>query len=200
MKKFIAIVFTMILVLSFSITAFATDPGLNAAEQAVLDEIESTRVLGKNGWSFAVPAEYANAARNYFLTIDMTDAQKTAIISYIQQGKDIIKAEGDRQNFAGSTYNLRDMSKDARSKVLDLGQKACLETGATLVYTSSNNIVTITNADGQVVFAKEPIIKATGETFSFGVGTIAVIAAVVVVMGSVVLLVVASKKGLLVRK
>ena len=95
MKKIICLVMVLTLAFSLCLTVNAAT-GINANEKAVLDALKSKEALGKNGWSFSIPTEYITAAENYFNTIDMTDAEKENILSFIEEGKKIGAKDGLR--------------------------------------------------------------------------------------------------------
>ncbi len=197
MKKIIAIAMIIALTFSLLLTVNAAT-GLNEHEKEVLTALKTKEVLGKNGWKFFIPTEYVAAAENYFNTIDMTEAQKDKILSYIDKGADIVKAEGDKADFDGEIYNLKTMSYEAKQQVLDLGQKACAEVNLTLTYAPAENKVIIKDANGKVAFENTPIIKTTGEEFDLT--TACVVSVSVVVLGGVVaLFVISKKKGLFVK-
>ncbi len=198
MKKIFALVMVLALAFSLCLTVNAAT-GLNEYEKEVIETLKSNEVVGRNGWKFSVPAEYVTAAENYFNTIDMTEDEKDNIIGYIEEGMEIVKEQGDKADFNGTTYDLKTMETDAKKKVLDLGQKACLEIDLKLTYDPTENLVTIVDANGVIAFENAPIIKTTGEDFS--VNTVMVISAIaaLVIGGVAVMFVVSKKKGLLTK-
>ena len=80
------------------------------------------------------------------------------------------------------------------SKILDLGKKAVAVTGGVLTYDGKN--VTITNAEGKVVFDAAPVVKQTGAEVDFTAIVLAAIA-VVAMLGAAI--VVAKKNALFVK-
>ncbi len=196
MKKIFALVMVLALTFSLCLTVNAAT-GINEYEKAVLDVLKEKEVVGANGWKFSLPTEYVTSAENYFNTIDMTEAQKNKIIGYIEEGMEIVKAQGDKANFKGKTYDLKNMEADAKQKVLDLGQKACAEVDLTLTYSPADNKVTIRTTGDQVVFENAPIIKTTGEDFSVTTAAVVSGIAALVIGGAAVMFVVSKKKGLL---
>lgn len=197
MKKFVAILFALSLIATLSVNAFAAT-GINANEQAVLDLLETSHVIGENGWDFSIPQEYVNTAKNYFAgDCDMTAEEKDAIVAYIEQGKAIVKKEADAQKFDGAKYNLAKMSEEAREEVLSLGQKACAEVDLKLTYIPKENDVVITPVDSNTpVFESAPVVKTTGELFTVNTGVVAAVIAVALVMGTAVIFGISKKNGL----
>lgn len=199
MKKLVAILFVIALLASLSVTAFAAS-GINQYEQEVLDKLSTSAVIGKNGWSFSIPQAYINSAKNYFASEgDMTEAEKNAIIGYINAGMEVIKNDGDAKDFHGKEYHLADMSQESREAVLKYGQSACAEVDLSLVYVPASNKVVITPVNSSTpVFESAPVIKVTGEEFAPNAGTVMLAVIAMIVLGSAVMLVVSKKKGLLV--
>ena len=200
MKKLVAILFVLALIAMLPLSAFAAT-GINEYEQAVLDKLDSSKVMGASGWGFEVPQEYINSAKNYFAgDCNMTAAEKDKILSYIDQGMAIVKKEADAQKFSGTEYNLSKMGEAARDEVLSLGRKACAEIDLTLTYSPTSKQVTITPVDSKTpVFESSPVVKTTGQDFPVDAAVIGAAIAVVVVMGTAVMFAVSKKNGLLVK-
>ena len=200
MKKLVCMLFVLALIASLSFSVFAAS-GINANEQAVLDKLSTGKVIGDNGWTFEVPQEYINTAKNYFAgDCDMTETEKDAILAYINKGMDIVKKEADAQEFSGTEYSLSKMSQAARTEVLELGKDACAEVDLNLVYDAKANEVVITPVDSETpVFESAPVIKTTGESFPVTAASVVAAVSVVLVMGTVAMFVVAKKNGLLVK-
>ena len=199
MKKLVTILFVLAMIAVLPLSAFAAT-GINANEQAVLDKLDSSAVIGANGWTFSIPQEYVNSAKNYFAgDCDMTEAEKDAILAYIDSGMAIVKKEADAQKFSGKEYSLSKLGDAARSEVLKLGQSACAEIDLTLTYVPTSNQVVITPAGSNTpVFESAPVIKTTGQDFAVTAGMIAVAVVAVIALGSAVMLGVSKKNGLLV--
>jgi len=199
MKKLVTILFVLAMIAVLPLSAFAAT-GINANEQAVLDKLDSSAVIGASGWTFSIPQEYVNSAKNYFAgDCDMTEAEKDAILAYIDSGMAIVKKEADAQKFSGKEYSLSKLGDAARSEVLKLGQSACAEIDLTLTYVPTSNQVVITPAGGNTpVFESAPVIKTTGQDFAVTAGMIAVAVVAVIALGSAVMLGVSKKNGLLV--
>ena len=197
MKKLLTVLFVLTLVAMLPLSAFAAT-GINANEQAVLDLLETSHVIGGNGWDFSIPQEYINTAKNYFAgDCDMTEAEKDAIIGYIKTGMDVVKEQANKQDFDGDAYNLAKMDAEAREEVLTLGQKACAEIDLNLVYLPKENDVVITPVGSNTpVFESTPVVKTTGETFTMSAGVVAAIVVVALVMGSAVMFGISKKNGL----
>ncbi len=198
MKKIMAIVLAVALMFALCLTANAAT-GLNDFEKEILSTLKNQEVTGENGWKFKIPDEYITAAENYFNTIDITEAQKDKILGYIQEGAKVVKAEGDKNEFSGTTYNLKNMSTEAKKQVLDLAQKACAEVELTLTYSPTEDKIIIKDKAGVTAFENTPIVKTTGEDFA-ATSTIAIaVVSIAVLCGVTVLFAVSKKKGLLVK-
>lgn len=200
MKKLVAILFVLTLIAMLPLNAFAAT-GINANEQAVLDLLKSSHVMGASGWDFSIPQEYVNTAENYFAgDCDMTVEEKDAIIAYIEQGKAVIKKEADSQDYKGAEYHLSEMSDKAREEVLALGQKACAEVDLKLTYLPKEKDVVITPVDSKTpVFESAPVVKTTGEVFTVNAGVVACVIAVALVMGTAMMFGISKKNGLFVK-
>ena len=197
MKKLVAILFVVALLATMSLSAFAAS-GINDYEQKVLEKLESSHVFGKNGWDFSIPQEYINTAKNYFLSdCDMTEAEMNQILDYIDEGMAIVKEEADAQDFHGTTYHLKNMSQEARSKVIELGQQACSEVNLNLVYDAKDHHVVITPVGSKTpVFESAPVVKTTGEEFPMTAGVVISCVVVAVFVGSAAMFVISKKNGL----
>ncbi len=184
MKKIIAVVIAVLLLtLPMSLSAFAAGE-INESEKNILDELYEKVAI--NGKKFIVPTEYVVQAENYFKTVDIDPTQAAEIITYIDQGKEILINSDIK-----STTDLKVLPVPDKQKILDLGKKAVAVTGGTLVYDGSH--VKITNSQAQLVFDSAPIIKQTGVEADFTAVIIAA-SAVAVLFGAAV--VVAKKRGL----
>lgn len=195
MKKLVAILFVLTLIAILPLNAFAAT-GINANEQAVLDLLKSSQVVGENGWTFSIPQEYINSAENYFAgDCDMTEAERDAIIAYIEQGKAAVKEKSDSAENGGSG-----MSDEAREELLALGQQACAEIDLKLSYSPKGQDVVITPVDSKTpVFESSSIIKSTGEAFTVNSGVVACVIAVALVMGTAMMFGISKKNGLFVK-
>lgn len=208
MKKFIAILFALAMIVALSLTAFAAT-GINEFEQAVLDKLESIHDLGTDDLPFEIPQEYVNTAKNYFAgECEMTEAEKTAILSSIDAGIAVVKKEAETAKIDGKQYDLSSMSATARDEVLALGQSACKEVDLQLTYTPATNKVTIskvtTNPETGVttttpVFDSAPVVKTTGQAVTVNAAFVGCVIAVVLAVGTCAMFVVAKKNGLLVK-
>ncbi len=200
MKKVLTVVFVLLMVLSLSICASAAT-GINDNEQAVLDVLNSTEIIGDNGWKFRIPVKYVNSAENYFAgDCDMTADERDVILACIEEGAQIVKAEADGQGFKGSDYKLNYMSQASRSKVLELGIQACAQVDLNLVYNSAENQVVITPVGSSTpIFESTPLVKATGQEFPLTIESVGMGLAAILVLGTVAVVVISKKNGLLVK-
>lgn len=199
MKKFVIILTLLALVATMAFSTFAAT-GISAAEQAILDKL-SAGITGEGGWTFELPQEYINSAKNYFAgDYEMTPEQKAAIIAYINQGLEIIKQEAAKQEGEGGKITISDMSEDARKEVLQLGKDVCNEVDLNMSYNSAGNKVVITTQDGKTpLFESSNVIKSTGEVFPMTATSVIAATVVILVMGTAAMFIFAKKNGLLVK-
>ena len=187
MKKICAIILALVLLIVPMTVSVSAAGDLNANEQKIITELKKEVAIGDK--TFVVPAQYVTQAENYFKTIDVTDAQAKEILGYIAEGEKLVVAQK-----ITATTDLKVLKDDVKSKILDLGKKAVAVTGDVLTYDGKH--VTITDANGKVVFKNAPIVKQTGEQVDFT--AIALISlAVVTVLGASV--VIAKKNALFVK-
>ncbi len=200
MRKVILAFILVALIVSLSINAFAAT-GINANEQEVLDLLSSSIVLGVNDWKFEIPQKYINTAKNYFTgNCDMSDAEKEAILAYINAGIEVIKNDAAAQNASGTTFSLDKMSAEARSTVLSIGKSACEEVDLQLTYNSAENAVIITDKTSSTpVFESTAIIKTTGEPLTMDAAFVGIAVLVCLTAISFVMLGVSKKFGLWVK-
>lgn len=188
MKKILAILLAiMVLVVPMTVCVSAAGD-INANEQRILTELK--KEIKINSKTFIVPKEYVNQAENYFKTIDVTEAQADEIIGYINRGVGILQTS----NKVNGTTDLKVLVKADKEEILDLGKKAVAVTGGVLTYNGST--VNIKNAAGQTVFDSAPIVKQTGTDVDF---TAIIIAAVAVITLLGAAFIVSKKNGLFVK-
>lgn len=200
MKKLVSVLILLLLVASLPVTAFAAT-GINAHEQAVLDLLDSSVVLGVNDWTFEIPQKYVNTAKNFFAgDCDMTEAEKNAIIAYINTGIEVVKKDAAAQKTAGENFSLANMSADARTAVLNAGTSACEEIDLQLTYNSTNNAVKITEKGSSTpVFESSAIIKATGEAVTVDTAFVGAAVLVCLALATGIMFIVSKKHGLWVK-
>lgn len=198
MKKVTAILVALMLTAMTAVTAFAA--GINAAEQAVLDEISASSFI----------SGFANDAENYFNTIEMTADESSQIIAIIKEGNSYYASTGAK--------SVDDLTYEQKEQLFNYGQSAVGVLGMTMSYDKTSKTVTIYAPDGTVVFTGTPtdlagggssnggssnggstgivdsnIIKTTGADVNFS-GIIAVSAAAVLLMAGGALYLVKSKR------
>lgn len=152
MKKFTAIFIAAVLMVFSSITVFAA--GINSAEQAVLDELNSSVTMQGN--EMVIPVSYINQAESYFNIIDMTDAESKSIISIIKEGKAFLENSG--------VANIMDLSFDQKQQLLAYGREAVGVIGMTMSWDKSTKQLSIIAPDGTVAFTATPSLTTAGST------------------------------------
>lgn len=164
MKKFLSILLTLVLAVSFCALGVSA-AGINANEQAILDKLSST--VSYNGKTFNIPDNYINQAKNYFLANDISEAQAEEIIAKISVGEEVVKEELKSSDVEGTVFHMSNFSKDAREKILSASQDACKVVNLTLTYTDKT-VTIVDNNTSETVFEDAPVIKTTGAEVAFG--------------------------------
>lgn len=110
MKKIISVVLVLVMVLAFSVNAFAAtkEQVMNALSKPVVTEYWETR---------AIPAEYLNAAEKHLDKANFTAAELDVILGYIEEGRYLLEKE------YGEVYWVR-LTTAEQNKMLDLVNKA----------------------------------------------------------------------------
>lgn len=140
MRKISALVVAAAMVVAASISTMAA--GINSAEQSVLDELHKT--VKMNGTTMAISDSYINSAKNYFNTIEMTDAQATKAVDAIKKGEALL--EGSKAS------NIEGLSRHEKETLLSYGQEAVSAVDLTMTYDVSGKKVVIKDANNNVVF------------------------------------------------
>lgn len=185
MKKILAILTMVVLIASVFALGVNAAGAINANEQKVLDKLSST--VTANGKTFEIPKTYVNQAKNYFLTIDMTDAQANEIMGYLAEGEALVKQE--EAKLTTNIVNMDTFKYTVKKEILNLGKKACKVIGLTLTY-DGTYVKIVEDATGNIAFIDEPIIKVTGAEAS---NTAAIVISVMVVLAFAAAVVIAKK-------
>ncbi len=162
MKKIIAVLFAVVLMLVPCAVAAGAAGALSADEQRVIDFLSDEYTIGKTVYS--IPDEYITQAKNYFLTIDIAATQADEIIAEVQKAIDELKATV----LPDEEFHMETLPTNVKEDVLKAGQAACKVVGLDLTYNVATAKVEITKPSevdsGQptVIFNAEPIIKTTG--------------------------------------
>lgn len=151
MKKLTVAFTAVLLVVMSAVSVFAA--GINTNEQAILDELGTT--VSMQGSTLSIPSSYINQAEAYFNTVDVTEEQANEIISVIKDGKAYLAQSG--------ASNILDLTFDQKQVILGYGQKAVGVLGMTMSFDKSSKSITITSADGTVVFTGVPYLTSDGE-------------------------------------
>ncbi len=173
--KFVCVFLSLFIFCAFSVSAEGT---INASEQVILEKIQMVYKVGNK--EYTVPAEYVNQARNFFLTVSVSEAQSDEILGYIENGLEILNVQV--QKFGAGEVNFERFDSSAKTEILTLGQKAAQVVNLKLIY--SDGSVSITDSAGKPVFSGSAIIKVTGASsrhLIFGAVTFSVIAVTYVI-------------------
>ncbi len=157
MKKMTAILVALMLAAMTAVTAFAA--GINAAEQAVLDELSTSVTM--QGKEMSISADYINQAENYFNTIEMTDDESAQIIAIIKEGENFLANSG--------ASNIEDLTYAQKEQLLGYGQSAVGVLGMTMSFDKTSKILTIYAPDGSVAFSAVPtLVSGSGSSSNNG--------------------------------
>lgn len=194
MKRFVKVITSAILsaTLAVGTAAAVSAAGINAAEQKILNELNTT--VSMNGVEKSIPAGYINQAENYFNTVEITDSEADQIVAAIEDAKSYLASTG--------AASVSALSSDQLDTFVSKVQAALSVINLTVQYTKSTGAVTIVDANGKVILtatmdasngnagsgsstvAGENPIKTTGADFSVpgvvavaGVGVLLVSAA-----------------------
>lgn len=186
MKKILAILTLIILVASIFAVGVNAAGAINANEQKVLDKLSEN--VTANGKTFSIPKNYINQAKNYFLTIDMTDAQVKEIIGYLDEGEALVRKEEEK--LTTNIVNFETFEYSVKKEILELGKKACEVVDLTLTYDGAH-VEIVEDKTGKVSFVDEPIVKVTGANVT-ATAAIAVSVVVLALFGAMIII---SKKA-----
>ena len=150
MKKLSAILVALLLVATTAVTAFAA--GINANEQAVLDELGKTVTM--SGTEMVMPESFVNQAESYFNTVDLTEAQSKTIVAAIGEGMDFLSNS--------KAANISKLTYAQKKELLAIGQKAADAIDATLSYDNVKRVLIIKTANGEIAFSAFPELSANG--------------------------------------
>ena len=185
MKRILAILTLVIIVASMFAVGVNAAGAINANEQKILDKLSETYKV--NSKTYSIPKNYVNQAKNYFLTIDMTEAQAKEILGYLNEGEALVKKE--EAKLTTNVVNFDTFKYSIKKEILELGKKACKVVDLTLTY-DGTYVKIVEDKTGKVAFIDEPIIKVTGAN----VTVTAAIAVSVMVLVSFGAMIIISKK------
>lgn len=144
MKKVVKILSSALLaaVVATTATVAASAAGINAAEQNILNELNTT--VKMNGVEKSIPTSYINQAENYFNTVEITDSEAEQIIAAIEDAKAYLTSTG--------ASSVSELSSDQLDVVISKVQAGLSVINLTLQYTKSTGALSIVDASGNVVF------------------------------------------------
>lgn len=161
MKRFVKVITSALLSATIAVgtAAAVSAAGINAAEQKILDELNTT--VSMNGVEKSIPAGYINQAENYFNTVEITDSEADQIVAAIEDAKSYLASTG--------AASISALSSDQLDTFVSKVQAALSVVNLTVQYTKSTGAVTIVDANGNV------ILTATMKPYngSTGTGTVA---------------------------
>ncbi len=177
LKVLSAAMLSAIVAVGASASAFAAT-GLNAAEEKVLAELNTTVEMG--GVTKKLPAQYINQAEQWFVKeVEMTDAQADEVIAKINATKAYLTSVGKA--------SLSEFTDAEIDKAVALSNEASGVIGVKLAYNKTTRVVTVIGKDGKKaadvkIDGKSDVVKTTGfsvpgVTAVAGVGVLVVTAA-----------------------
>lgn len=160
MKKLLSAVL-VIMLLAMSVIGVSAAGDLNAYEQQILDLLATKIEVGES--HAEIPAEYIAQAKNYFMTLDVTEQQSKEIIAILEEGIETgKKALEDAEHHGKHIVNIKDFDQADKEHILECGEEACEVIDLTLTYVPADNHVVIVDDANKPVFKDEPIVKTTG--------------------------------------
>ena len=150
MRKLSALLLAGALTAVASVSAItAGAAGINSAEQAVLDELNTSVTM--KGTDLVISDEYINQAQNYFNTIEMTDAESQEIIGIIKEGRTFLENSG--------ASNISDLAYGQKEELLAYGQEVVGVIDMTMSFDKATKELTIFDSEGNVVFKAVPTLQ-----------------------------------------
>ncbi len=165
MTKLLAVVVALVM-LCTAVLPVSAASGLNQNEQDVYDWLFSGHDVGNTTIYFLDGRQ--TEFTNFFNRdgVDMTDAQKAEIMKYLKESEALLKdPEYIAWANAGNT-SLAKLPRRIKEVMIADGIAACAVMGLTFVYNSANNMVTITDGDGNVLVYTAAVVKRTGAVAS----------------------------------
>ncbi len=185
MKRILCGVVAAVAAVMMTVPAFAAT-GINSQEAKLLNKLQ-TKVTTQSGAVLSLPDDYISQARTYLSSkTDLTKAEVDEMLGYIDSTIDAIEASD-----ASSIRELMDSA--AGDKVVSYAKKVAAVVGLTLKYNSVSNVVTVYDADGNVIFSTDKTIKTTGASSDYAANAVAA-AVCVIALGVGIAAVVAVRK------
>ena len=184
MKKLIAFFTCLIISVSFAFSVSAA--GINTAEQAIIDWVSKEFSINGVANKYKIPAKNINELTNYFMTVEVTDTQKTQVIAKMQEIIDVVN-QASRSAAADESGNLRlgFLPASVKSDMVKLGSQAAQILGLKFVvsYGAQKQVIaSVVGPDGAVLISSEIVVKNTGFDSSspmfIALGSVLVLAAV----------------------
>ncbi len=179
MKKILAIFFAILLIVVPCCIGVSAAGAINEHEQAILNTLDQYVQLGTT--KYHIPDEYITAAKNYFLTKEVTKEQADEAIKFINEGAKELKDTA----LPGKEFHMEDLPKEVKQDILEKGKAAAATVDLSLTYNTTTARVEIVkpateDAPATTVFNSEPIIKTTGAEINAIAVTATVLAVVMV--------------------
>ncbi len=123
----------------------ASAAGINPAEQKILDELHTSVTMA--GYPKYLPVVYINQTENYLNTVELTEADKDAIIAGINETKAYLTSTG-APNYDGLT--------DAQiDEFFSYCQKTVAPINLKIAYDKPTRVVSIIDDDGKVIYSTQ---------------------------------------------
>lgn len=145
MKNPLKVISASLLATTVAVTAAfsASAAGINAAEQSILDELNTTVTM--QGVEKNIPASYINQAENYFNTIEVTDEQAAEIVAGIEDAKSYLEQTG--------AANFKSLTSAQVDTFVSKCQSTVSVIGLTLSFDKSTGAISLTDSSNNVVFS-----------------------------------------------
>lgn len=156
MKKMLAMVLAVVLVMACGVTALAATD-INENEQKILDAVG--KAVTVDGKTVEIPADLQNEVETYLMRdgVDLTAEQAATIVEKVDACFDIAVENG-----VTSTEALKNLPYEVKNQLLTLAQEGAAVVDLNVAYDSASGSLVVTDADNNTVAKVEPALKVTG--------------------------------------
>lgn len=186
LKKLLSVAVAAVAAVIMTVPAFAAT-GINTYEAELLEKLQ-TEVTTQTGAVLSLPDNYISQAKTYMSSkTDLTKAEVDEMFTYINATIKAIKASD-----ANGIREL--MDSDVGKVVVSNAKKVAAVIGLTLKYNWTTHVVTVYDANGNIIFSTDSTIKITGAQLSDYASNAAAAAVCVIALGAGIALVTVARK------
>lgn len=160
MKKMSGLLLSGALALVVSTNAVSAASDINASENRLLDYLNNySYQIGTQ--KYTVDNDLLSKAKNYLIRdeVNLTEEQVNQVIALADKGFNILVKKG-------IVIGNKLSDEDANLMVNEVVKPICDILKLSLSYDAANDIITIKNANGDIVYTDDDIIKDTGNNAS----------------------------------